>query len=79
MGPSEYSRCRVQSPLVVLTAWHKNSLSLVIGPLHCTQTLSQMCDSRTKGDTIRDTQLTRITVQDCTEFEIRFTLEGTEH
>ena len=33
---SEYSGCRVWSPLVDLTAWHKKSV-LVIGPLHRTR------------------------------------------
>ena len=33
---SEYSRRRVQSPLVDLTAWHKKS-ALVIGPPHQTR------------------------------------------
>ncbi len=45
-GPSEYSRRRVRSPLVDLTAWHKKS-ALVIGLPHQLGQLSQMCDSRT--------------------------------
>ncbi len=32
-GLSEYSGCRMRSPLVDLTAWHKKS-ALVIGLLH---------------------------------------------
>ncbi len=40
-GPNEYSRHRVQSPLVVLRAWHKMLCLMVIGLTHHTQTLSQ--------------------------------------
>ena len=46
VGPSEYSRRRVRSPLDDLTAWHKKS-ALVIRPPHRLGQLSQSCDSQT--------------------------------
>ncbi len=51
-GPREYSGCRVWSPLVDSTAWHKRS-ALVIRLLHRLGWLSQTCDSQMSGELSR--------------------------
>ncbi len=71
VGLSEYSRCRVRSPLVDSTAWHKKS-ALVIRPLHLLGQLSQTCDSQT-------CERKQILPMALIELFTGFTLKGTEH